>query len=278
MNLLNKPQLLDQLAASYALGSLRGGARRRFEALSRSSAQVRSVGLLWQERMATLTELQASQVPSENVWRRIQISLDAQKQVTPASPPPVGAGLLEKLQKSLALWRGGALAGALGTVAAVVIGLSQVDQWRSNAGAFEARISQLKGQVTQLTAQLELTPSIAYVAVMTDSNASATVLATYDAKSNKITLKRLTEFAEASDKSLQLWALPAAPKLGEAAAGPKSLGVLGSEAVLRLAADGAQVKEIPALAISLEPKGGVSGASGPSGPVLFTGQLIQTPL
>jgi anti-sigma-K factor RskA len=36
MNIINNPNLLDQLAAGYALGTLRGGARRRFETLART--------------------------------------------------------------------------------------------------------------------------------------------------------------------------------------------------------------------------------------------------
>ena len=35
MNLIKHPELIDRLAASFALGTLRGGARRRFEALAR---------------------------------------------------------------------------------------------------------------------------------------------------------------------------------------------------------------------------------------------------
>ena len=64
------------------------------------------------------------------------------------------------------------------------------------------------------------------------------------------------------------WALPPA-------GGPKSLGVLGREKVLRLTAGEGDVREGPTLAISLEPKGGVPSAPGPTGPVLFKGALIQ---
>jgi anti-sigma-K factor RskA len=38
------------------------------------------------------------------------------------------------------------------------------------------------------------------------------------------------------------------------------------------------VREVPTLAISLEPLGGVPGAGGPTGPVLFKGSLIQRQL
>ena len=87
MNLSNNPDLLDRLAASYALGTLRGGARRRFEALARRSATVRAAALIWQERFASMTELQATDQPSVNVWKRIENLLDAQPGAAPAESP-----------------------------------------------------------------------------------------------------------------------------------------------------------------------------------------------
>ena len=88
MNLLNNPPLLDQLAASYALGTLRGGARRRFEALARDSATVRTSALVWHERFAAMTELQPAEAPSPNVWKRIENVLAAQR---PAEGDPAGS-------------------------------------------------------------------------------------------------------------------------------------------------------------------------------------------
>jgi anti-sigma-K factor RskA len=94
------------------------------------------------------------------------------------------------------------------------------------------------------------------------------MLVTFDPKSKKLTLQRVGGFQEAGDKSLQLWALPPG-------SGPKSLGVLGGEKLLRLTAGENDVRDVPTLAISLEPKGGVPGEGGPTGPVLFKGALIQ---
>jgi anti-sigma-K factor RskA len=51
--------------------------------------------------------------------------------------------------------------------------------------------------------------------------------------------------------------------------------VVSQERLLRLAAGEADVREVPTLAISLEPKGGVPSETGPTGPVLLKGALIQ---
>ena len=59
------------------------------------------------------------------------------------------------------------------------------------------------------------------------------------------------------------------------AGGPRSLGVLGQDKLLTLTAAEQEVKQVPTLAISLEPKGGVPSEGGPTGPVLFKGALIQ---
>ncbi|MFZ1499489.1 MAG: RNA polymerase subunit sigma-70, partial [Giesbergeria sp.] len=52
MNLHHHPELLQKLAASYALGTLRGGARRRFETMAREHPAVRAAALLWQSHWA----------------------------------------------------------------------------------------------------------------------------------------------------------------------------------------------------------------------------------
>lgn len=277
MNLLHKPELLDQLAAAYALGTLRGGARRRFEALARQSPTVRTAAMIWQERFAGMTELQLAQAPDPNVWKRIENLLHAQ--------PRTAAGLreespmLEKLRRMMGLWRGAALAGGLATVAAAVVGLNlsrEVDRRESALAQASQQKNQLAQQNIQLAAQLQAKPEIQYVAVLADDKASASILVTFDPKQNRLTLKRVGNYQESPDKSLELWALPRTLPDGTAAGGPRSLGVMDGGAVVKLTAAENQVKEAPALAITLEPKGGVPPGSGPTGPVLFKGALLQT--
>jgi anti-sigma-K factor RskA len=128
--------------------------------------------------------------------------------------------------------------------------------------------AELGGEVQALQAKLLATPQIQYVAVLADDKSAASILVTFDANSQKLTLQRVGTYQEAGDKSLQLWALPLA-------GGPRSLGVLGHDPLLRLTAGSGDIREVPTLAVSLEPKGGVPSAGGPTGPVLFTGALIQ---
>jgi anti-sigma-K factor RskA len=250
MNISNPGKRLELLAASYALGTLRGGARRRFEALAREQAPVRAAALVWQGRLSSLTEIEAGVKPDAAVWSRIlnQIEIDKTEQALdrqrlaarPLTEPPRG------WLRSLALWRGAAAAGALATVVAAVVGLN-------------------------LNEQLRNAPAVRYVAVLSDDAARASMLVTFDPVRQQLTLQRVGAYQEGQNKSLQLWALPPG-------GAPQSLGVLDHAPALRLAASEAAVRQVPALAISLEPAGGAPRGSGPTGPVLFKGALIEKTL
>lgn len=270
MDLHKHPELVDRLAAAYALGTLRGGARRRFEALARQSPALRTAAHLWQERLMAITELQPGEAPGPNVWKRIE-NLVAAEAATAATAPGTAADLLRRARN---LWRGAALAAAVAGLAAMAVSLNLRDQLAGN----RAQLAQLQLQGrelaranTELLAQLQAQPEIRYVSVLHDDKAAPTMLVTFDPRHNTLTLKRVGGYQEAADKSLQLWALPAS-------GAPRSLGVLESQPVLRLAAAEQVVGQAPALAVSLEPKGGVPGEGGPTGPVLFRGVVLQTPL
>ena len=147
----------------------------------------------------------------------------------------------------------------MGTVAAVVLGLQAQGTLRHTTGT----------QIAALQQQLQAAPQIQYVAVLQDAQSSASMLVTFDPKSNQLVLQRVGGFNEGAEKSLQLWAVQ--PGGG----GVRSLGVMGHQAVYTLPAAQADMQGVPALAISLEPLGGVPGEGGPTGPVLFKGELIE---
>ncbi len=249
MNLIAHPELLELLAASHALGTLRGGARRRFETLAREQAPVRAAALVWQGRLASMTELQSPVVPDPAVWTRIRNMIDAEQAQRALARQREAAAAAQERQRaggwlgSLALWRGATAAGVLATVVAVTVGLN-------------------------LREQLQNAPAVQYVAVLSDDKDAASMLVTFDPKKRQLVLQRVGGYSEGADKSLQLWALPPG-------GAPRSLGVLDRAPGLRLPASEADVRAVPALAISLELKGGVPSEGGPTGPVLFKGALIE---
>lgn len=249
MNIAANARLLALLSAAHALGTLRGGARRRFEALAREQPAVRASALLWRERLTGFVELAPAVNPPAAVWTRIRNLVDADLQETrlaqqkaAPTPPTRTTGWWG----SLAIWRGASAAGLAATVLAGVIGLQF---WH------QAREAQ----------------QVKYVAVLNDDRSAASMLVTFDAKHRQLTLQRVGDFSVAADRSLQLWALPPGRT-------PQSLGVVDSPAGMRLAASAQMLQQAPALAVSLEPKGGVPGDRGPTGPVLFHGALIEKTL
>lgn len=251
MNLSANPRLLDLLAASHALGTLRGGARRRFEALAREQPKVRAAALVWQGRLSGMAELQPAVEPAPAVWVRIENLIEAERQQATMAGRRTASTPSEKREggwlRNLAVWRSAAAMGALATVIAVAVGLN-LDQ------------------------RLRQAPVVQYVAVLSDEQDAPAVLVTFDAKNRQLVLQRVGGYQEGEDKSLQLWALP------PGGAAPRSLGVIDRAQALTLPALESQVRAVPALAISLEPRGGVPSERGPTGPVLFKGPLIEKTL
>jgi anti-sigma-K factor RskA len=267
MKLTDHPDLAERIAAAYALGTLRGAARRRFEAQARESPGLRAKALVWQERFAAMTELQRGEVPSANVWKRIDNQLAAERDAA-----AMAGARLAPVPRALRWWRGAAWAS--GMVAAAAVGMAvylgdQVEHRDAQLAQVAGARNALQQQNIKLASELQGKPEIQYVAVLSDDQSAPSLLVTFDPKRNTLTLKRIGAYNEGPEKSLQLWALPAGGQ-------PRSLGVLGGTPVIRLAAAEAQL-QAPALAVSLEPKGGVPGEGGPTGPVLFKGALLQTP-
>jgi len=267
MNLAHHPETLERLAANYALGTLRGGARRRFEHMARAQPQVRAAALAWQTRLSGMTELQHAVAPEPEVWKRIHnlvradIEAARMQHARAAGAAPGTHAQPQGWWRSLVALRALALAGVVATLTLWVSGSNLRTQ-------LEERLVNLGGQLNDARAQLQASPQTAYVAVLQDEKSNASMLVTFDPRKRTLSLQRVGDFQESADKSLQLWALPPT-------GGPRSLGVLGEQRIVRLEASVGDVASVPLLAISLEPKGGVPSAGGPTGPVLFKGALIR---
>ena len=98
-------ELLDRLAAEYALGTLRGSARRRFERLCVQSANARRALYRWEEDWSALSRALPQVQPSARVWTNVSRQLFGE---------PVSAPRARR-------WRTWQLATAAGLVAVVLI-------------------------------------------------------------------------------------------------------------------------------------------------------------
>lgn len=230
------PDLVDKLAAEYAVGTLRAGARRRFEQLIRHDADVRATAERWQRYLADLPALQPASAPLPAILCRVEVQLGWRR------PEPPRWTLWQRLWQETGLWRGATAVAAI--VAAAAIGLN-----------------------LRLAQQLREAPVASAVAVRQDARAQAAVLVTWDARTGALSLKRLNATPLTSQQALQLWALPPDGH-------PQSLGVIGHQRVMRLIL-AQPLARVPALAVSVEPRG---GSPDPNGPVIFKGALIDSAL
>ncbi len=100
------PMLADALAAQYVAGTLRGGARRRFEVLLPSHPALQRAVRDWQLRLLPLTGAIEEKAPPARVWRNIE------RRLWPALAPT-------PWWERLGIWRlvsAGALAALAGSV------------------------------------------------------------------------------------------------------------------------------------------------------------------
>lgn len=252
MNYLNNRGLCEKLSAEYVLGTLRGSAARRFARLARDHATVKLMVSEWEARLTPMAEAIPERTPPARLWPTIAARIAA-ADVRKRS----GAGIWA----NLAFWRG---IGVLGSAAAVA--LLAVLVFRPP----EKIEVQVPIEVVRLLPpKNEIPPS--YLAVLEDPKTHKPVLLVMAArKSDQLWIKAVDERPIASDKDLQLWALPTGAK-------PVSLGLVGAsgKSMLKLAAAGDKsLGDIPALAVSLEPKGG-STTGGPTGPVIYSGPCLK---
>ncbi|WP_395405409.1 anti-sigma factor domain-containing protein [Pseudoduganella sp. UC29_106] len=172
MNIRGNEALRERLAAEYVLGTLRGGARRRFEGWMFHDAALRRMVAEWQERLVPMAELAPAVAPPPGVWRDIahRLHLDAAEQAPAAA----------RWWDSLRWWRGLGLASA--AIAALLVATIGVRTLQA--------------------------PSVDMVATLTDAQSQPALVVTADARRQVMEVKVVGGPPVPPDKALQLWAIP----------------------------------------------------------------------
>jgi anti-sigma-K factor RskA len=77
------PQLLDELAAQYVLGTLRGQARRRFERYCARNVSALHAVRRWEDRLVDMVAAVVPVAPSPLVWERIKFRIRRDRALRP---------------------------------------------------------------------------------------------------------------------------------------------------------------------------------------------------
>ncbi|MCS0582565.1 anti-sigma factor [Massilia pinisoli] len=173
MNIQDNPALREKLAAEYVLGTLRGGARRRFERRLATDAALRNAVAGWQARIVPMAEW-SPVTPPARAWDGIERRLGFARAVP-----------------AWQFWRidGARLWGSLavgGGVAAVVLAVV------------------LAGRVQE--------PQLQQVATLVDDKAQTALVVAADARRARIDVRVADTVKVPDDRTLQLWAITAAGK------------------------------------------------------------------
>jgi len=87
------PVRLDRLAREYALGTLAGPARRRFERVVRSSPAASMAVDVWRQRLSVLDLAAAPVQPPESTWQGIERRLFSGPNQSASTATPIGGAL-----------------------------------------------------------------------------------------------------------------------------------------------------------------------------------------
>ncbi len=238
-----RPELADRLAAEYALGTLRGPARRRFQALLPSHPTLRRATADWERRLAQLAEVTPAVPPSPQTWHVIEQRLFADVARAATADTPLAA--VQRWWQRLGLWQG-----AAGLASAAVVVLAVL-----------------------LAQPVPVPPTQPPIVVVMAPQGAAAVggiqpvgfVASLGGDGRSLVLKPLDAHQQvAVNKALELWAVPAQ-------GAPRSLGLVSDRqatTVLRTQL----LRNTAAFAVSVEPPGG-SPTGAPTGPIISVGQL-----
>jgi anti-sigma-K factor RskA len=222
------PERLDRLAREYALGTLSGRARRRFErVLAESPAAVRAVAQ-WQSRLAVLSASLPPMPPRASVFPAIEQRLFGAPALVTA---PARVGWLRQLFSARVV--GGVLAGVL----------------------FSSVLLRMQPGLVGLEPRTNTLPA-SYVGLLEDAQGKPVLLASSRRHGKVFTVKVLQPLAVPAGRVAQLWAVPK----GGAPAFPLVVVPASGSASFELSDTSEKLfANVPRLALSFEPAAARAG-------------------
>lgn len=199
------PALLEHLASAYVLGTLHGGARRRFARLLRERTDLQLLVAQWEGRLGLL----ASSVPQQQAPQRVWAAIEARtlprgaRTALAGSGVSAGGGASAPAGWAAALWgRGGVLQGLAGLVVGVVATVALV-----------AMVPTLFVTSDQVALRAGDKLPQAYVGLLTDAAGSGKVLVSSLRHGRTLTVKAIGPITPPTSVSgasppLVLWAVP----------------------------------------------------------------------
>jgi anti-sigma-K factor RskA len=231
------PELREKLASEYVIGTLRGRARARFQALLRYDPDLRRTVAEWEARLTPLAAAAGEIAPPPRVWRAVARRI-------------AGAALAGGAAGRLAFWRGLAVTStAFVLILAAFVGLAPRPE---PPMAMVAVMNDDKGQPA-------LVVSWPPMKAMRDPYVRIKVVQEHPVM--------------APGTTWEMWMLPG----GQAAPVSMGLITTDADQTMRLKPALAQRMDGAwGVAMSVEPAGG-SPTGAPTGPVIFKGQCIEVP-
>jgi anti-sigma-K factor RskA len=234
----------DLLAAEYALGTLDPSERAMVAARRLREPELDRAIRQWEQRLGPLAETVPSLSAPPDAFAAIEARLDANAGSPKAALQNAGGAEIIALRKRLVVWRGIAAASMAAAAAlAMLIGTTNLRKPEQPQN---------------------------FVAVLQKDSASPAFLVSVDIVSRSLTVRPVAAEAQPG-KSYELWLV------NDGLPAPRSLGLIqqaGFTASPKLTAFSPEMVKGSVLAVSLEPEGG-STTGTPTGPVLFTGKLVQ---
>lgn len=265
---------IDALAGEYVLGTLDRDERIAVAVRRDKEPALDKAIRDWERRLGPLSEVIAPVAPPPNLYSKIRAQIGLSNHV-------VSLKAREKeLKARAARWRRATIGiTALAACLAGVIGWREIEHralMSQQIAALEAAKAEQQKLIVAHAAEIETIKdeqskmATKYVAVLQSSQDPPAFLLTYDTKAQMCVISAIAA-PEQKGKSYEVWMVhDKMPK-------PKSLGVYAEGDMKPMPvdpdADGGMFMNAT-YAVSLEPEGG-SKEDGPTGPIVFSGKLVQ---